>query len=668
MNNNGEDGVWFPALFIGLGGTGVKTLRYIRWLAEHGGDTKLSDLYRNGQLQLIAVDTDQKENSEEEMVDPYIVGSGQSMVGAALKNNDRLPVVEDYVLLDNQVIQETMENLKCDPARDMNQSFTDNTPEDQIIRKWFPYLNQNKEYGLTEAQAGEGGAAQWRPFGRIAFFKHAHLLRARIVEAVSRLSDATVMGKNLQVHIICSLSGGTGAGCFWDIAFLTNMVLSGRGRKFDLHSAFLLPGAFEELDKAGRIKPNAYACLMELATLKNWRRKDVFKTVYQFGSSIENYEGRPGTMPSFKRIYLYEAFATGGMPPDHGKTALHTTVCKMAENVLARIRYDIYRDIQVGRDNLLTDSNSHPRSVESSYVFGTSTTLALQDDGFESMADGLLRYCLDRVHRSLGKRLYREQRSTSNELSVGDLTISFIEKRLSNLISHRSSRIEKLLYRLRDATIDRRNSSIRKFKMDKFYLEIENRYREFVSEDIGAHWESTISNSRIPVVEENGNMPIYSANIGSLGEIYKEEIGNFWESIDEVLAGLDQTLEENWIVFELGSDTEEILFSLESTLSKWSRMIDILSRDADLRSIEVSAPPEFYLLRYELGILFQNEIYSSMYMEHNARKSARNRNLIVEIFNDMIKGVQNSIIREEQKYQRETVRVEQERFHDEEPV
>ena len=66
------------------------------------------------------------------------------------------------------------------------------------------------------------GAAQQRQIGRYAMFKNADKITAHLRPIILKLSDLA-RGADVNVWLIGSSAGGTGAGCLIDAAYLTRL-------------------------------------------------------------------------------------------------------------------------------------------------------------------------------------------------------------------------------------------------------------------------------------------------------------------------------------------------------------------------------------------------------------------------------------------------------------
>jgi len=103
------------------------------------------------------------------------------------------------------------------------------------------------------------GAAQQRQIGRYAMFKNADQIIAHLRPIVRRLSDLA-KGSDVNVWLIGSSAGGTGAGCLIDAAYLTR--LAGDNIKLKVTGVIVLPNVYANV--FGISQGRAYSLLREL--------------------------------------------------------------------------------------------------------------------------------------------------------------------------------------------------------------------------------------------------------------------------------------------------------------------------------------------------------------------------------------------------------------------
>jgi hypothetical protein len=132
-------------------------------------------------------------------------------------------------------------------------------PEDHPhLKDWLhaPWLNENvpkHQLGITI------GAAQQRQIGRYAMFKNAERIVSHLRPILRKLSDLAD-GGDVNVWLVGSSAGGTGAGCLIDAAYLT--LLAAGEIKLKVTGVIVLPNVY--MNVSGISQGRAYSLLREL--------------------------------------------------------------------------------------------------------------------------------------------------------------------------------------------------------------------------------------------------------------------------------------------------------------------------------------------------------------------------------------------------------------------
>ena len=126
------------------------------------------------------------------------------------------------------------------------------------LKDWLhaPWLSEHippAKLGIAE------GAAQQRQIGRFAMFQNAGHILERIRSLIRDLSYQAG-GSSVNVWIIGSSAGGTGAGCLLDAAYLTHLAAGNIGRT--INGVIVLPSVYSGIN--GISESRAYSLLREL--------------------------------------------------------------------------------------------------------------------------------------------------------------------------------------------------------------------------------------------------------------------------------------------------------------------------------------------------------------------------------------------------------------------
>lgn len=138
--------------------------------------------------------------------------------------------------------------------------------------QWIPKRNVQALQGLSA-----NGAGQIRTNGRFSFTINYSLVESAFRQAVDRVRNATNDGKGLwelvddklQIYLVFSLSGGTGCGTFLNMAYLIKDIL---GDSCVLSAYAVLPNAFQGCGQF--VGANAYGALMDLDYLMKYTDYD----------------------------------------------------------------------------------------------------------------------------------------------------------------------------------------------------------------------------------------------------------------------------------------------------------------------------------------------------------------------------------------------------------
>lgn len=135
-------------------------------------------------------------------------------------------------------------------------------------RQHFGWVHPDNVFALTSMTKGAG---QIRSNGRFALTCNYENLANKVRDAVRRITDANIKTNpnydadfvgDVEVHMVFSMSGGTGAGTFLNMAYIIRQALG----KCKVTGYAVLPDVFESMSQYGmeRVKPNTYGSIMDL--------------------------------------------------------------------------------------------------------------------------------------------------------------------------------------------------------------------------------------------------------------------------------------------------------------------------------------------------------------------------------------------------------------------
>jgi len=135
-------------------------------------------------------------------------------------------------------------------------------------KQHFGWVHPDNVFALT---AMTKGAGQIRSNGRFALTCNFENLANKVRDAVGRITSANIRTNpkydadfvgDVEVHMVFSMSGGTGAGTFINMAYVIRHALG----KCKVTGYAVLPDVFETMSQYGmdRVKPNTYGSIMDL--------------------------------------------------------------------------------------------------------------------------------------------------------------------------------------------------------------------------------------------------------------------------------------------------------------------------------------------------------------------------------------------------------------------
>lgn len=314
-------------LVVGLGGTGVLTLRALKRLYL---DLPIAEQVP---AKFLAFDFDRS----------ALLGSDNGYL-AELKEDS------EFYYLDPQAIQQALRNI--DRAHE-------GQPEWEQILEWFP-ARERVRIPVGEVEAN--GAGQMRSLGRLGFFLNDAAIERKLRQDLQGLRseiDVVRYSEDRRVILIASLAGGTGAGMLVDMAYLVRRQF-GRPRVF---AYLLLPEVFEDVDTGGRIFQNAYACIKEFSYLKD--QQIPFSANYFHIPPIDVAVG--GEEP-LSRIFLFPSDSFSG------PAAIPRACTNVARSIVGQLQRSIqHKTLAVVANTVSGDSEMEQRRRRT-HCFSTASS------------------------------------------------------------------------------------------------------------------------------------------------------------------------------------------------------------------------------------------------------------------------------------------------------
>lgn len=340
-----------PMLIIGLGGTGIDALLRLKYqinrrfrLPEDPISKK--KLEKPANVEFLAFETNEQDRNKKYR------GIG-------------LDPINEFVLLSNPEIGGLLSNRSI---------------LEPYITDWL-----SPELNITD---GMNGAAGVRQAGRLLLFTKINQVVQSIDKKIKTLSVGT--NKKLMVFLLTGLSGGTGSGCFLDIAYIVRGIIerdhgsSGIDRVNTLGYLFtpdvnLSNKSLSEHTKE-YIKKNGYAALKELDYWMNVdSRNERFKQQYGNILSVNS------PLPPFNLCHLISATNTEGKLLENAYdycmnvTAENITNFMASEEKQSGEEFAIHDYISNIRTNIAQMNKTYAANYEYNIIGASSAVLPIEE-------------------------------------------------------------------------------------------------------------------------------------------------------------------------------------------------------------------------------------------------------------------------------------------------
>jgi hypothetical protein len=205
-----------------------------------------------------------------------------------------------------------------------------NVIQDIIDGRGFPHYAAWLPPWLSFQQVANG-AGGIRPIGRLCYFYQRAKIQSAAQEALRSITDGETalryfqesgtrvnLDAGVDIHVIGSLCGGTGAGMFLDLAYdLRRWARSLTTKQVTMTGHFVLPEAFRNKQVVMRsLEANCYASLQELDFFMNSSGDSAWRVEYDQGHPLESRH-----LP-FDYCYLLSGLQQGGLIDIDGLSAI----------------------------------------------------------------------------------------------------------------------------------------------------------------------------------------------------------------------------------------------------------------------------------------------------------------------------------------------------------
>jgi hypothetical protein len=305
------------ALVLGFGGTGAHILTFLKELAV------LKDGKQPESIRFLLFDTIADWNPGSTV--KILGGAAEEKLAVGNEEGTSLDPKREYFFLadrDPDLKKHVFEYLSYE-----------GTPEryphlkDWLHAPWLSLHVPRKALGIAE------GAAQQRQIGRFAMFHNGERITQQIRQEIQRLRQFAHKAP-INVWIIGSAAGGTGAGCLLDAAFMTRLAAGDSGN-VNITGVIALPEIYQ--DKDGISPGRAYSLFRELDRFQEqgFRESDRFGYSGRATSSMVRYDDHDRLL-SMVQSRLFDNLFYVGHPcrSDNDRTSFFTSVANSIDPFL----------------------------------------------------------------------------------------------------------------------------------------------------------------------------------------------------------------------------------------------------------------------------------------------------------------------------------------------
>lgn len=241
------------------------------------------------------------------------------------------------------------------------------------VRSPRDYFDSNKrrlswmpEENVPMIKSLDKGAGQVRTNGRLALINNMKNVKTAIENVYGRIGNNNIVdnplyelapGNTVDVHIVFSVSGGTGCGTFIDLAYFLKSLYTKGTREINIFGYGVLPNVFHEMNRNGNAmantRPNALGAIQDLDYLMHIDRTG---QKINFDWLISEYEAKDGPFDIF---YFIDNKNDNNIIYNHVDS-----LSEMISLALVSSVGSVGDDATSGNDNILLQQNDGQYNVE----------------------------------------------------------------------------------------------------------------------------------------------------------------------------------------------------------------------------------------------------------------------------------------------------------------
>lgn len=268
-----------------------------------------------------------------------------------------------------------------------------------------PALKDWWKYGRLAPGFVRDGAKQKPPVGRLAFFVKFSAIEKQLRDSVQRMFQRTssytppANVNSVDLYVVGSSCGGTGAGMFFDIAILARDIINSAVREAVLQSHVFLPSCFEGTPADMRsLQTNSFAFFRTMEVMQS----DSLPALRYPSRAIES-----PAKSLFNRVHLLGSINTAGIKLEEDQDIFETAALQLDLEISGAAG----RNMKSAVDNAAANFDVRPQgrlavysSYGSAHLTGTSDfgRLAVLPDFVRGITTALVRPTETASDRSVG--------------------------------------------------------------------------------------------------------------------------------------------------------------------------------------------------------------------------------------------------------------------------